>query len=258
MEHSSLITDHCHAAARRAATTFLSFLIHRLSKLSTSAALGMSRESHCCTRASDRRKNGRSLQITQICGEYMSCTSADEPQDYMQMSLQACKQAECETISACKYLHYSRAGGSKLTAGPAAGACWGTHPHSASHCSQMPETETCALISATSKHPAHVCTVLPQNLSQLWAQKHRDCSTALKRVQTHTDFHPVTPNPWGSERGRVCSEQPGQHQGLLQGQAQLLLCSALTQGFLSSCLETELPAFFQMQLAELLKVKESD
>lgn len=103
MEHSSLITGHCHAAARRAATTFLSFLIDRLSKLSTSLALGMSMESLCCTRASDGRKNGRRFQITQICDEYMSWTSADGPQDLVQMSLQACKQAGCEIISACKW-----------------------------------------------------------------------------------------------------------------------------------------------------------
>lgn len=57
--------------------------------------------------------------------------------------------------------------------GPMAGvAAQGTRPRSAFHYPRMPETETCALISAASEHrPACVRTVLPRNSSRLRAQK---------------------------------------------------------------------------------------
>lgn len=165
------------------------------------------------------------------------------------MSLQACKQAGCEIVSACKGASFQQsrrvpAHSRALQQEP----CWGTRSCSAFHDPRTPETETCALISATSKHPpAHVCTVLPRNLSQLWAQKHRDCSMSLELVQNPTVFHAVTPNPQVPERGkrslmilweesvlnnlvRTNGSSKGRHSS----------CSALAQGFLSSCLGTKL------------------
>lgn len=180
--------------------------------------------------------------------------------------VQARKLAGCETISACKWAplqQRSRVPAHSRTLQQEPG--WGTHPHSAFHYPQMPETETCAVISATSKHPpAHVCTVLPQNLSQLWAQKHKDCSMSLKWVQIPTVSHPVTPNPRGSERGKAAlwsyekgSEQPGQHQWLLQGKAQLNLCSysGISEQLLrnKTCLLS-----FRWSLLNPLRLRESD
>lgn len=215
MEHSSLITGYCHAAARRAATTFLSFLIPRLSKLSASSALGMSEES---------------LRITRICDECVSCTSADEAQGLVQMSLKACKQAGCETPSPSqpvKELHSSRAGGSQTTAGGTSLPTNARNRELTVLCSQPPPNIPLP--------PSAQCSPKPFPA----VGQNTDCS--MEWVQAPRVFQAVTPNPRGSERGKPSPVIPGEGlNSLVSTKGRHSSCSAPTLGFLSSCLETTL------------------
>lgn len=180
----------------------------------------------------------------------------------------ACKQAGCETISACKWASLQQSSRSQPTAGP------------------------CSRRSLAGGHILTQCFVTHKCVKQrpvLWSQPRPNIllpSSAQCSPKTfpscglrHTETAPCHLNgckpplfsiqfPWipkaqrgerkpGDPTRRVCSEQPGQHQWLLQGKAQLNLCpySGISEQLLRN--KTHLPSF-RWSFLNPLRLRESD
>lgn len=181
--------------------------------------------------------------MTRICDdEYVSCTSADEAQDFVQMCLKAWKQAGCETpshlISASqpvKELHSSRAGGSQPAAAGTSlptkarnrelTVLWSQPPPNiplptSAHCSPKP-------FPAVGSGTHRLLHVTGMGASPQGFPGSHPKSLRLREGKAK----PCDPG------GR--SEQPGQHQG----KAQLMLCpcSGISEQLLRN--KTRLPSF---------------
>lgn len=174
--------------------------------------------------------------------------------------VQACKQAGCETISACKWASLQQSPQPQPTAGPCSRSLAGGHIL----------TQCFIIHKCLEQRPVLWSQPCPNILLPMSAQcspktflccglRNRDCSMSLEWVQTPTVSHPATPK---AQRGktealvilqeRFWTTRSAPMAPPREGTAQSL---PLLRDFWAAAQKQNSPAFFQMKLSQPLKVK---